>query len=75
MIVHTTYTKKMKPELIFLVVCFATIFHLNLALESQIIIVDEDELYFGDYEDFPDDNLDAEITGDCPGGQLTCSNR
>merc|ERR1712223_1229227 len=72
--VHTTFTTKMKPELIFLVVCFATIFHLNLALESQIIIVDEDELYFGDYEDFPDDNLDAEITGDCPGGQLTCSN-
>ena len=64
----------MKTELIFLVF-FVAILHLNLALESQIIIVDEDELYFGDYEDFPDDNLDAEITGDCPGGQLTCSNR
>ena len=69
------HTTKMKSQLIFLVVFFATIFHLNLALESQIIIVDEDELFFGDYEDFTDDNLDTEITGDCPGGQLTCSNR
>ena len=60
----------MKTELIFLVFFVANM-HLNLALESQIIIVDEDELYFGDYEDFTD--MNAEITGDCPGGQLTCS--
>ena len=57
----------MKSKLLFI---FFAIFKLNLALESQIIIVEED--YYVPSE-FISNETTSEVTTTCPGGQMICS--
>ena len=62
-----TKINNMKSKVLFI---FFAIIKLNLALESQIIIVEED--YFVPNE-FISNETTSEVTTTCPGGQMICS--